>query len=176
MGDTTMKLTRMALAVASLLVVAGIAYVAQQTEGSSPDMVAAAQKLLGSLDAEQKAKAIIAFDSKERTNWNFVPLQDKEKRSTRKGLPLEDMTPEQKKLALALVRTGTSDQGNTAAVTVMSLESILRDQEKTGAMVRNPEWYFFTIFGEPSKTADWGWRVEGHHLSLNFSMQGTSLV
>ena len=52
-------------------------------------MVSAAQKLVDSLSADQKAKALIAFDSKERFNWNFVPLQDKEKKSTRKGLPLE---------------------------------------------------------------------------------------
>jgi hypothetical protein len=58
----------------------------------------------------------------------------------------------------------------------MSLEAILRDQEKKGAMVRNPEWYFFTIFGTPSKTGKWGWRVEGHHLSLNFTMEGNQVL
>src|SRR5205814_1267379 len=125
----------------------------------------------------QKEKALIAFDSKERTNWNFVPLQDKERRTTRKGLPLQDMTDAQKKAALALVRAGTSEQGNVAAITIMSLEAILRDQEgKKGAMVRDPEWYFFTIFGTPAKTGNWGWRVEGHHLSLNFTMEGTQVV
>ena len=171
-----MKLTRMALALLALMLVAGLAYVAQQTDTSGTDMVATAQKFLGTLTEEQKGKAVIAFDSKERFNWNFIPLQDKEKRSTRKGLPLEDMTPEQKKAALALVRTGTSEQGNLAAVTIMSLEAILRDQEKSGAMVRNPEWYFFSIFGTPSKTGSWGWRVEGHHLSLNFTLDGTQIV
>jgi hypothetical protein len=62
------------------------------------------------------------------------------------------------------------------ATTIMSLEAILREQEKKGAMVRNPEWYFFTIFGTPAKTSKWGWRVEGHHLSLNFTMEGTHVV
>src|SRR5262249_31909525 len=63
-----------------------------------------------------------------------------------------------------------------AARTIMSLEAILKEQEKKGAMVRNPEWYFFTIFGAPSKTAKWGWRVEGHHLSLNFTMDGAEVI
>ncbi len=175
-GGAQMKLTRMALALLALTLVAGVAYVAQQTEASGPDMAGAAQQLLAGLNDEQKAKAVVAFDSKERFNWNFVPLQDKEKRSTRKGLPLEDMTADQKKAALALVRAGTSKQGDLAAVTIMSLEAILRDQEKSGAMVRNPEWYFFTIFGTPSKTGNWGWRVEGHHLSLNFTLEGTQIV
>jgi hypothetical protein len=166
----------MAVALFALILVAGLAHVAQQADPTAPDMVASAQQFVDSLNAEQKGKALIAFDSKERSNWNFVPLQDKEKRSTRKGLPLEDMTADQKKAALALLRAGTSEQGDVAAVTIMSLEAILRDQEKGGAMVRNPEWYFFTIFGNPSKTGSWGWRVEGHHLSLNFTLQGTQIV
>src|SRR5260370_31963222 len=82
------------------------------------------------------------------------------------------MTADQKKAALALVAAGTSAQGNKQALTIMSLEAILRDQEAKGSMVRNPDWYFFCIFGSPSKTGKWGWRVEGHHLSLNFTMEG----
>jgi hypothetical protein len=52
----------------------------------------------------------------------------------------------------------------------MCLEPILGDLEKNGAMVRNTGWYFVTIFGKPSKTGSWGWRIEGHHLSLNFTI------
>src|SRR5262249_55342545 len=48
--------------------------------------------------------------------------------------------------------------------------------EKNGAMVRKPDWYFFTIFGTPSKTGKWGWRVEGHHLSLNFTLDQGKLI
>jgi hypothetical protein len=66
------------------------------------------------------------------------------------------------------VQTGTSTAGNEKARTIMSLEGILHELEKGGAMVRNPRWYFFTLFGTPSKAGKWGWRVEGHHLSLNF--------
>src|SRR5207253_3923422 len=104
------------------------------------------------LQGEQKSKATFPFESKERTNWNFTPQQDASKKSTRKGVPLEDMTAAQKKAALALVRAGTSKSGNVQATTIMSLEAILREQEQTGAMVRNPEWYFFTVFGTPAKT------------------------
>lgn len=171
-----MKGARILLAGVVLASMAGLAYVAQQTEAPGERMVGAAQDFLGSLDAGQKPKATFPFDSKERTNWNFIPLQDKEKRSTRKGLPLEDMSSDQKKAALALLKSGTSPQGGVAAITIMSLEAILREQETKGAMVRNPDWYFFTIFGSPAKTGKWGWRVEGHHLSLNFTMDGTQVV
>lgn len=172
-----MKLVRISLALLALTSLAGLAFVAQQAEPSGTTMVIAAQNFLDVLKPEQKSQTTFAFDSKERFKWNFVPLQDNAtKKSTRKGLPLEDMTPEQKKAALALVKAGTSESGNVTATTIMSLEAILREQEKKGLMVRNPEWYFFTIFGTPAKTGKWGWRVEGHHLSLNFTMDGTQVV
>jgi hypothetical protein len=160
----------MLLAVAIILAFAGVAYVRQRSDPPAMKMAIAAEKFVESLTPEQKKKALIDFDSPERTNWHFVPLQDKEKRSTRKGLPLKDMNPQQKHLALALLEAGTSDTGNRQATTIMSLELILREQEKNGANVRDPEWYFFSIFGTPGKSGQWGWRVEGHHLSINYTI------
>jgi hypothetical protein len=151
-----------------MAVLVGLAYVGQATESTGTKMADAAEKLLDSLSPEQRNKAAFAFDDKERMNWHFIPLQDADKKSTRKGLPLGEMTAEQKAAALALVKTGTSPDGYTKATTIMSLENILRDLEKGGTMVRDPGWYFFTVFGKPSKTGKWGWRVEGHHLALNF--------
>jgi hypothetical protein len=139
-------------------------------------MATAAKKLQDSLTPEQREKAVFAYDSKERTNWFFTPRQDAKKRTTRKGLPLEEMTEEQKKAALALLKAGTSEGGYTKATTIMSLESILHELETGGSMVRNPGWYFFTIFGDPTKNGPWGWRVEGHHLSLNFTLDGGKVI
>jgi len=172
-----MKLIRFFCAGLVLASMAGLAFVAQQGQSSGGNMVDAARAFLASLSAEQKEQATFDFDDKERTNWNFVPLQDNATRkATRKGLPLEAMSPPQKKAALALVKAGTSETGNLAAVTIMSLEAILHEQEKGRAMIRNPEWYFFTIFGDPSKSGKWGWRVEGHHLSLNFTLDGDQVI
>jgi hypothetical protein len=150
---------------------AGLAVLGDQKQSTGERMADAAEKFLGTLKDDQKGKATFAFDDKERTNWNFVPLQDKDRKATRKGLPIEQMTGEQKDAALALVKAGTSATGYTKATTIMSLEAILAELEAPkGAMVRNPGWYFFTVFGTPSKTGKWGWRVEGHHLSLNFTI------
>ncbi len=171
-----MRLSRMLLALTLLAGLAGVAYVRQANEPAGSKMANAAEKLLASLTAEQKAKAVFDFDDKERFNWDFVPLQDSKKRSTRKGLPLENMTAEQKGAAQALLAAGTSSDGYAKATTIMSLEAILYDLEKGGNMVRNPEWYFFTLFGTPSKTGKWGWRVEGHHLSLNFAVDGGKII
>jgi hypothetical protein len=65
----------------------------------------------------------------------------------------------------------------------MHLEEVLREIEislgrnvKEATAIRDPELYFFTVFGSPSKESAWGWRVEGHHLSLHFMLLGDRLV
>jgi hypothetical protein len=171
-----MRLHRLLLALVATAALFGIAYLGHTAETPGVKMTNAAGKFLDSLKEEQKGKAVFDFDDKERTRWFFTPQQDRNKNATRKGLRLEEMTDDQKKLALDLVRAGTSDSGYTKATTIMSLESILHDLEKNGAMVRNPGWYFFTVFGNPTKTGKWGWRVEGHHLSLNFTLEGGKVL
>jgi len=171
-----MKTSRFLLTLALAALLAGVAYVAQQAEPAGAKMTAAAGRFLDSLSAEQKAKAAYSFDDKERLRWYFTPQQSKEKKYTRKGLPLEEMTDDQRQAALELLAAGTSREGNKKATTIMSLESILRELENNGAMVRNPGWYFVTVFGKPSAAGKWGWRVEGHHLSLNFTLDGGKVV
>jgi Protein of unknown function (DUF3500) len=173
---TVLKLFKLALALVAVGLLAGVAYVRQAQESAGSKMVEAAEKFAGLLSGEQKDKAMFAFEDRERTNWHFVPLQDAEAKPTRKGLGLEQMTEEQKEAARGLLRAGTSARGFQAATTIMSLESILRELEKGGGPVRNPQWYFFTLFGTPSRTGKWGWRVEGHHLSLNFVVDGGQVV
>lgn len=165
-----MKLQRWLMVLGVTLSLAGAAFVAQSQEQPTAFLAAgAAQKLAASLSPAQRSKAILSFESKERTNWNFVPLQDRERKSIRKGLPLEEMSADQQEAARQLVKSATSDSGFKKATTIMALENLLRDLERNGVNVRNPGWYFFTLFGEPSKTGQWGFRVEGHHLSLNFT-------
>ncbi len=52
----------------------------------------------------------------------------------------------------------------------MSLEQILHDANPKGRFARDPKWYFVSIFGKPSAEGTWGWRFEGHHLSLSFTV------
>jgi hypothetical protein len=171
-----MKAHRMLLAMLALGVLTGVAYVRQAAEPAGAKMAVAAEKFLAGLTPEQRAKTALAFDGPERMTWTIVPLQDKQRQPTRKGVKIQDMTPEQRATALNLLRSGTSAAGYAKATAIMSLEAILRDLEKGGGMVRDPEWYFFTVFGTPSNTGKWGWRVEGHHLSLNFTLDGGKVV
>jgi hypothetical protein len=170
-----MTVKQLLLALALTLGLAGTAYLARETETTGQRMAAAAEKFLAGLEPAQKERAAFKFDVKERTRWFFTPQQSQGK-ATRKGLPLVEMTDKQKGLALDLLKASAGEAGYKKAAVVMSLESILHDLEKRGAMVRNPEWYFVTVFGEPSKTGKWGWRFEGHHLSLNFTIDGGKVI
>ena len=136
---------------------------------SAPLMVTTANSFLSSLTPDQLSKAKFAFTDEERMNWHFIPKE-------RKGLPLKDMTPPQKHLAQALLAAGLSQRGYIKAISIMSLEDILRILEKDSGVRRNPEGYFFSIFGEPAEKGTWGYRVEGHHLSQNFTIVNGSVV
>ena len=130
----------------------------------SEEMAAAASGLWKALSSEQQAKARFEFKDEERLNWHFIPRE-------RKGLPLKEMNPDQRKLAMALLATGLSPKGLEKATTIMSLEQVLFEMEgPNGKMKRDPELYYFSIFGTPDAKGTWGWRVEGHHLSLNITV------
>jgi hypothetical protein len=132
----------------------------------SEEMSAAASGLSKSLSSEQQAKARFEFKDDERLNWHFIPRE-------RKGLPLKEMNPEQRKLAMALLATGLSAKGLEKATTIMSLEQVLFEMEgPNGKMKRDPELYYFSIFGTPDAKGTWGWRLEGHHISLNVTVAG----
>jgi hypothetical protein len=157
------------LALAAVVVVGLAVWAGAQVSRGGGAMTAAATRLLAALDADQKAKASFPFDSPERLNWHFIPRD-------RKGLPIKAMTPEQRSLAFGLIETGVGSAGNLKATTIMSLEAILRDLEQGRGPKRDPELYYVSIFGDPSDSGRWGWRVEGHHLSLNFTLDGGKIV
>ena len=163
-------LVRLAIGIVCVAGIATVALVAQEAGPPSDQMATAADQFLTSLPDDLRKKASFDFDDPHRTSWFFTPQQDRERKPTRKGLRFEELNEEQKKKALALLRAGTSAKGYEQATTIMSLEAILRDVEKKGAMVRNPDWYFISVFGKPSKTGKWGWRIEGHHLSVSFTL------
>jgi hypothetical protein len=132
------------------------------------EMTGAANSLLAALTTEQRAKATYEMKDEERFDWHFIP-------KPRKGLPIKEMTPAQRNLAHALLSTGLSQRGYLKAATIMSLEQVLFDIENQKGPVRDAEMYFVTIFGTPGKSA-WGWRAEGHHVSLNFTVSGDNVL
>ena len=126
-------------------------------------MTNAARAYLASLTPELRARTSFPFGTDERMNWHFVPLE-------RKGVALREMTSAQKHLAEALLSAGLSQQGIIKAHTIMSLDQVLKEMEKGTGPERDPEKYYVSIFGDPSEQGTWGYRFEGHHLSLNFTI------
>ena len=151
--------TRIGL-VAGLVLVLGVG--ARMAEQARPEvaMARAATAFLKTLDDGQRAKAQYAFDSEERFNWHFIPRE-------RMGLPLKEMTSPQREAALALLKTGLSGGGFSRAESIRSLELVLRAMENRNA--RDPEMYFFTVFGTPDASS-WAWRYEGHHAAQNWTI------
>ncbi len=128
------------------------------------DMADAAQRFLSTLTPEQAQHARFALDDGERLNWHYIPRP-------RRGVALGELSTSQRHLAYAFLATALSRRGLLTATTIMALEDVLRDREHgQGAFPRDPGAYFLTIFGEPSLHATWGWRLEGHHLSLNLTL------
>jgi hypothetical protein len=131
------------------------------------EMTAAANNWLAALSPEQRTKATFEFKNEERFDWHFIP-------KSRLGLPIKEMSQAQRALAMAVLGSGLSQRGFAKASTIMSLEQVLHDIETSGP-VRDAELYYFTVFGQPGK-GPWGWRVEGHHLSLNFTLQDNEVL
>ncbi len=139
---------------------------------AAPRMAATAKNFLDSLTPEQKAQVVFPLEDEERFFWHYIPTDDIPKRyeRPRKGLTIADMSPHQQHLAAALLSAGLSQQGYIKATTIMSLEDVLRIMEKDTKGRRNPQKYHFSIFGQPSETGTWAYRIEGHHVSLHFTV------
>ena len=154
---------------ASVALLAGLSI--PVTLNSAPSAAAkamsdAATAFLGDLSAEQKSKATFKFEDDSRFEFRYTPR-------ARTGLPLKEMSEAQRNKAHALVKTGLSMRGYTTATTIIDLENVLKAIEppRTGpnAIVRDPELYFVSIYGTPGKSP-WGWKFEGHHISVNFTV------
>lgn len=134
------------------------------------EMSGAAGQFLQALTPEQRAKAAYDFKEEQRYDWHFIPRP-------RKGLPFKELAPEQRPLAHALIASGLSHRGYLKAMTIMSLERVLFDLEGVNRKnERDSDLYFITVFGKPGASGVWGWRLEGHHLSLNFAIADGRLV
>lgn len=166
-----MKRIAMGMTVAALALVASAA-LAWRGGPSGSEMTTAAGKFIESLTAEQRSKALLAFDVPERTDWHYIP------KPSRKGLQVKEMTDPQRLAAFDLLHCALSDAGYGKTRKIMQLEAVLRELEKsrTGAPLRDPDRYYFTLFGQPTPEGRWGLSVEGHHLSLNFVVAGGKVV
>lgn len=136
---------------------------AHQHGAQLEDVISSGKQFVETLRPDLRQKAAFEFETDERFNWHFIPRE-------RQGVMLKEMNLQERRAAHDLLRSVLSSQGYLKATAVMSLEAILRELEGPGAEERrDPEKYWFSVFGSPGSEQPWGFRVEGHHLSLNFS-------
>lgn len=140
------------------------------------DLSVKANAFLESLSEELKAKALFSLDDAERYNMNYVPLP-------RKGPTFHNFDSKQKQAAHDLIVASLSKQGFDKTEEIRELENVLRNLENDdndkmpdGRPRRDPLNYHFCLFGTPSSTDTWGWRFEGHHISLNFTSDDGNIV
>jgi hypothetical protein len=150
----------------TILILAAILGATSKERRDVARMAAAADAFVASLTPEQRARTSFAFDAGERLRWHFVPVEIFE----RHGVTLKEMSEAQRERAHALLRAGLSQRGYMTATQVMELEDVLLALEGGERMARDSEEYFFAVFGTPGDADTWGWRFEGHHISLNFTI------
>jgi hypothetical protein len=138
--------------------------VAARAHDAAQQMADAANRFVDSLTPELRAKAVFDFQSGERKHWEFVP-------KIRTGLTIKEMNDTQKLAAFTLLASGLSADGMGKATNIMSLDSILKELEAAHpGSVRDPQLYYVSVYGKPGPKDAWSWRVEGHHLSINFTI------
>ena len=111
---------------------------------------------------DRAAAMLFPMEDGERENWQFWP-------TARVGLPLEFMSAAERRATHDLLASALSSQGYLKAVHIMQLEQIL-DMLDEGGLPRSVDHYVLAVFGEPSKSAPWAWRFEGHHVSLSVTV------
>jgi len=130
--------------------------------GRSRTMETAAEKLLSTLRPALRRRMSFPFSSSERTRWHWT-INDL---FPRRGVPLTAMTARERRATVDLLEASVSSRGFRKAREIMSLQTFLD---------ADPTLYFASVFGQPGSPR-WGWRFEGHHLSLHFTIAGNSVT
>jgi hypothetical protein len=135
-------------------------------------IVEAASVFLSSLDSGQQATAFYPFDTDERYGFHYFPIAQP------KGIAMDQLNPGQTKAAWELIKTCLSEKTVEKVGEIIQLEIILKELEhrQPNDHFRDPGKYHLTIFGIPRNNTVWGWRLEGHHVSFNFSANNGKLV
>jgi hypothetical protein len=148
-----------------------------ELQGINAQMLRIAEAFLATVAEPAGIEAAVGYNRRElvalthddpaRTNYVYWP-------HLRKGLPLDYMSADQRVLVHDLLNTALSAKGYLTTIQIMQLEKVLQDTETTG-FPRGTENYTLAFFGTPGADTRWGWRFEGHHLSLNFTIAPNEL-
>jgi len=141
---------------------------AADTSRAAQAMTAAARALLEATAAGQRPELLQPFTLEARGDWNYTPR-------SRPGIAFKTMEDAQRQAAQQLLAAALSEPGLVKVQAIIALEIALREIESFG-LSRDPENYAIALFGTPDSTSPWGWRIEGHHLSLHFTLADGQVV
>lgn len=144
-----------------------------------------ASHFINSLEPLKKKVALLRFDDTARMKWNNLPIGLR----ARAGISIGAMSEEQRRLLHRLLSVSLSSQGYLKATSIMHLDNLLNDfydslfankkiNERMLQNMRNLQWshknFYLAFFGLPGDSL-WGYKIEGHHLSVNFSFVNNKL-
>jgi uncharacterized protein DUF3500 len=128
-------------------------------------MRSAAAALLGSLPGPERELAARPFADDAARRWlEYRPLP-------RPGACIADMSREARKAAHRLLATGLSEHAYAQAMVIIALEEVL-DRREGWVKGRHSNNYWVSVYGDPDGADPWGWRFEGHHLSVTMTVAG----
>ena len=137
------------------------------------EIAAAVRAWLDALDDRQRAQATFPFETPERFVWAYTP-------GSREGLAIRDMTPAQRTAATAILAAAMGLRTAGEITAIMALESVLGELERSGGrsgwLRRDPELYWFAVFGRPGSRAPWSWRVGGHHVAIHVTVVDDQVI
>jgi len=155
-------------------------------QDNADEIKTSVQTFINSLTADQKKIALISFSDSARLKWNNLPVGMR----PRAGIKMGSLSDEQRILFHRVLSAALSSQGYLKATGIMHLDNLLNMyydtlyqrkliNEADYKRMRDLQWstqnYFIALFNTPADSV-WGIKLEGHHLSLNFTFHHNQLA
>lgn len=149
------------------------------------EITKSAQNFVDSLTPLQRKIAMLSFSDTARLKWNNLPVGLR----ARAGINIGSLSDGQRKLVHRMLSASLSSQGYLKATSIMHLDNLLNMyvdtmhqrkefDDRTYGFLKDLKWshqnFYVAFFGNPTDTS-WGYKLEGHHLSLNFTFHNKQL-
>ncbi len=129
----------------------------------------AAEAFIATLTPLQLARTMYPVDDVEWRKWMNQHFY------ARQGVCFAEMTDAQRQAAFGLMHASLSTEGFELTRNIMRLNETLAELAEDHAFLG--EWlYYVQIYGKPSATEPWGWKLEGHHAIVNYFVLGDQVV
>lgn len=169
-----------------LLVSAGVGTSSAQNQSAYHQQIRqAADQFIASLSPLQQRGALLSYEDSARQTWNNLPVGLR----PRAGISIGSMNDDQRKILHRILSACLSSQGYLKATSIMHLDNLLNSlydslyyrqsiDSNVYKMVKDLKWshrnFYLAFFGKPGDTR-WSLKVEGHHLSINFTFLNDQL-